>query len=398
MKHIPNVPWCRYILMLGIALIVPACGGGSGGGGQRADSTGFFIDSPVSGLSYQTSGGRSGVTGPDGSYSYVEGETVTFFIGAVVFPTIEAGPRITPFTVFGTSDATDPRVVNLARLLQTLDTDGDPANGITISPSATAAATAPVDFSDPSFDTDPTVVNLLDNGGGSNVLVSGGQAIAHLQSQTLVGSWYVVLAPGVHSTIVITFFPDGTYLMAEDGDPGTDPNGQDGMERGTYSWDPATGAFSATTTVDTSGQWGLSHPQGAVTVTISGDVLTYGDSGGNAYIYRLLPDASAIVGTWYVLEAPGVHSSFALTFFADGTYLHAEDGNPGTDPNGQDGMERGTYTWDAMTGAFVATPTVDTNLEWGLSHPQGSVTVVVNGNVLTYTDSSGSTDLRRLVP
>jgi len=85
-----------------------------------------------------------------------------------------------------------------------------------------------------------------------------------------------------------------------------------------------------------------------------------------------------------------------VTFFANGTYLLASDG-PSGDPFGHDGIERGTYTWNPATGAFTATAIVDTNGEWGLSHPQGSFTVTVNGNALTISDNEGPHTATRVI-
>jgi hypothetical protein len=58
------------------------------------------------------------------------------------------------------SSITNPAVVNLARLLQSIDTDGDPDNGIQISTQAhSAASDMAVDFSSATFDAD--VTNLI---------------------------------------------------------------------------------------------------------------------------------------------------------------------------------------------------------------------------------------------
>lgn len=46
--------------------------------------------------------------------------------------------------------------------------------------------------------------------------------------------------------------------------------------------------------------------------------------------------------------------------------MFIEDGNPLPDPSGQDGLEKGTYTWTSVTGAFSTNTAVNTNGEWGL--------------------------------
>lgn len=379
-------------LLVAAAVLGPSCGGSS-----NETLKGVFVDSPVGGLRY-SSGGHSGTTDAGGRFTYAAGDTITFSIGDTNLPTIPAGPILSPMTLFGTSDLLDARVVNLCRLLQTLDTDANPANGITIAAAAHAAATGQpvIDFASGTFDTDATIVNLLANGGGAASLVSGAQATAHLQSQTIVGSWYVLLAPGVHSSAVITFLSDGTYMMAEDGNPATDPSGMDGMERGLWAWNTVTHAFAAATQVDTSGQWGLSHPNGGpITVTINVDTLSMSDSNGITNLTRMNPSASnALVGSWKHMLPPGGHSSVVVTFFASGDYMMAEDGNPNVDPSGNDGMERGTYTWNSGTGAFTATATVDTNGQWGFSGNISNVTVV--GNALH--ENGVPTGFTRVIP
>jgi len=113
--------------------------------------------------------------------------------------------------------------------------------------------------------------------------------------------------------------------------------------------------------------------------------------------------SNSIVGSWLVATDGG---QAVITFFADGSYVHAEDGT--NDENGVDGMERGSYTWNDVTGAFASScPTVDTNGEWGLSHGGGGLTcsgstadgtnttVTIDSNMLTLGDT---TTAKRVVP
>ncbi len=46
--------------------------------------------------------------------------------------------------------------------------------------------------------------------------------------------------------VVVTLLANGQYLFAQDGDPVLDPNGEDGLEWGTYSYDGSTISFTAT--------------------------------------------------------------------------------------------------------------------------------------------------------
>ena len=121
-----------------ISLALSGCSDGDGKSGQSpfASSTetveGVFIDSTVAGLSYRTET-QSGMTDADGTFLYVEGETITFSIGRIVIGDTIAGSLLTPIDlVNGAENETDPAVTNICRLIQSLDSDCDPENGITI--------------------------------------------------------------------------------------------------------------------------------------------------------------------------------------------------------------------------------------------------------------------------
>jgi para-nitrobenzyl esterase len=116
---------------------------------------GYYYDSLVSGLNYESRSEdgvtHTGVTGEDddpGRFSYSEGDTVSFSLGDISLGQIVAKERVTPFDLVGIEERaiggcevdrvlpedTDAfrRVVNLAVLFQTLDTNGDHTDGIDI--------------------------------------------------------------------------------------------------------------------------------------------------------------------------------------------------------------------------------------------------------------------------
>lgn len=82
--------------------------------------TGYFIDSPVSGLYYQTSSDLSGRTNK-GSFQYRTGDVVSFFLGndenSYLLSTVSAQEVITP-TLISTKPS---RSINITRLLLSLD-------------------------------------------------------------------------------------------------------------------------------------------------------------------------------------------------------------------------------------------------------------------------------------
>jgi len=166
-------------------LLLSACGGGSNDPIKDPIETGIFLDSPVANLSYITPS-QSGKTNTDGEFKYQAGETITFSIGGFSFPSTIAGSVITPMDLVATVDINDPIVVKLARLLQSLDIDGNPENGIEISAEAhQALSDMSLDLGSDGFYAD--LESVLPNAGTENeTLVSESEAIAHLQNSVAV--------------------------------------------------------------------------------------------------------------------------------------------------------------------------------------------------------------------
>lgn len=172
--------------------------GAAGGGDPAAEQdnpvgdtlTGRFLDGSVAGLTYETAT-QSGLTGSDGSFNYLANESVTFSLGDIVLPAVTGADIITPLDIFSSQSIEDVRVQNLLRLLQTLDVDANPDNGIVLSDAATLNATGlNVDFSSPSFDSQ--VVNLVANSGSSNSsLIDTESALEHFMS-TLIAEGVVL--------------------------------------------------------------------------------------------------------------------------------------------------------------------------------------------------------------
>lgn len=149
----------KAIIIFGFLLVYMGCSGGGGAGDGDADDgnmdivvlTGYFTDGPVEGLQYDTVT-QSGYTGEDGSFRYVEGETVRFYIGSILIGQAIGASKITPFDLAGIAPPqtnleivrTMNRVnkcrfgtpfetaINITVFLQSLDEDGDFSNGIQI--------------------------------------------------------------------------------------------------------------------------------------------------------------------------------------------------------------------------------------------------------------------------
>lgn len=353
--------------------------------------TGVFVDSAVAGIGYRTET-KNGFTNNLGEYEYEEGETVTFFIGDLELPPVTAKGVVTPLDLAGTDDLSNPVVVNIARLLQSLDTDGDTSNGIQIPPGATSIATA-ADFDVPVeiFAANQAITTLVANSGSSTqTLVSVEAAIAHLQGSiaeqafSLIGSWYYQDESNSNPTkqfhIILSFLDNNRYVIANDEDD-EDDAGTDGFEQGSYTWNQRTHLLEITVENDTNGEWGFSHPcEGEVfKVEVRGDTLMLwadaavgegcGDSNEGPVkieFQRIKSETNPLVGSWLIEDKEEPLLALA-TFTADGQYLMLQD-SPADDA-GWPGIERGTYTYNTDTSGVTFATITDTNGQWGFSHP-----------------------------
>lgn len=148
-----------------------------------AVATGVFLDGAVVNIGYRTAT-QQGSTNSNGEFNYRPGESITFFIGNLELPAVLAGAIITPMEIANTTNLSDNQLTNILRLLQSLDADGNAANGIEITAAAIAAG-AVLDFSvaPEVFAQSPAVKELLQAAGSPNKeLISAEQARAHFQT------------------------------------------------------------------------------------------------------------------------------------------------------------------------------------------------------------------------
>ena len=92
-------------------------------------TTGRLIDAGVGGVSYITSSKIEGITDEKGTYNYNHGDMVEFKLGSLLIGKVTASAIVTPIDLAGESIV---RLENLLVLLQSLDGDGNPENGIII--------------------------------------------------------------------------------------------------------------------------------------------------------------------------------------------------------------------------------------------------------------------------
>jgi hypothetical protein len=118
---------------------------------------GQFIGSEVFGLRFETDS-QTGTTDVDGIFLYLAGEQVRFYVGDYLLGEVDAKEIITPFDLAGIEPLTGAeltqalaangkglafnKMLGIAGLLQTIDSDNNPDNGISITPEVAALFTA----------------------------------------------------------------------------------------------------------------------------------------------------------------------------------------------------------------------------------------------------------------
>ena len=118
--------------------LLVGCGGGSGSTPAATSSTGYLVDAAVANADYDcvADGTMNKKTGPDGSFTCKNMADVRFRLGNLVLGeiAIPADGYVFPQDMIGVTrnDVNDARVTAMAQLLQALDADGNPSNGITI--------------------------------------------------------------------------------------------------------------------------------------------------------------------------------------------------------------------------------------------------------------------------
>ena len=266
----------QILSMIPLVLALSACGGGSGSDSSlptnnSVTASGVFIDAEVKGLTYQSGSSAPRTTDANGTFTYTVGQPLTFSIGGVELGTLTDGAaRCTP------DDFVVP--LNIARFLQTLDADGDPANGIdlTLASAALAGTTvssAVFENGDPvafaanadiraavnvvAAATAPTGgrATLIDETTASTNLSKGASTV--FTNPDISGKAFMIIDPSVPEIGLIQFDADGTafdIFLTDTTDVGGDGKATD------ETW-----------SIDGNGIMTVSNPvDGATTVTMAG--------------------------------------------------------------------------------------------------------------------------------
>lgn len=231
-------------------------------------------------------------------------------------------------------------------------------------------------------------------------------SVSQTWAQSIVGAWSNNDTTAEGSSVLV-FLANGYFFQIQNAKASEAPHGFDGFERGTYTWNPTTGAFTATVLQDLNGDTGFSNLNGltGITLTVSGDTATANIPGSGAVTVSRVTGTSPIVGAWSFGNPAIADNSGVIVFLPNGVYFMARDGDSSAltgDPSGHDGIEHGTYSWNPTTGALTSSrtpaPYVDTNGKWGLSDPTGpqTFTVSADGLTLTVTEGTSSSSLARV--
>lgn len=216
-----------------------------------------------------------------------------------------------------------------------------------------------------------------------------------LAAQSIVGAWYFGDSRSDDSGVVV-FLDNGYYFHIVNADVFDAPTGLDGFERGTYTWNATTGAFSATTLYNGDGDLGLSDLSGVAgtVAAVYGDTLRV-EIFDEIVTLNRVSGASPIVGAWFDGNPAVPNDSGLVVFLQSGNYFLADEGV--ASGGGRTGIEHGTYSWNATTGAFTSSrspaPYVDTNGTWGLSDTTGPMTVRISADGRTLTATEGAQTL-----
>lgn len=330
---------------------------------------GVVIDSAVANLRYDGPAALDGTTDNVGQFNYLPGELITFKIGDIALPPVTGRPVITLFNFAGSNDINNTTLVNIARFLQSLDSDGDPANGISIPEQAHTAATGQaLDFSSASFDSQaaPIVANAIPG----RALINASTAIAHVQSTfdnspkqiPIAGAW--ITGSGANTRALI-LLENGMYYGVEGNCSATS---KPGYEFGSYAY--SGNALVLAVSADANGACGPNT--GARTATIAGDSLILDSATWSDVSYRTSGLSGLYVNKGYIGGADEV----AFTLLNDTQYISLEIEGSTIQ------IETGTYVWGGNANpAATFTPVASLDPISARTHP-----ILRNASLLTITD------------
>ncbi|SFP54385.1 hypothetical protein SAMN05216419_100645 [Nitrosomonas cryotolerans] len=431
-----------YLLSFTFIMSLSACDDSSKPTNNRklptGPTTGILTDALISGVSYTTSSGKAGITNDQGIYDYNHGDTVEFKLGHLTLANIQATPIVTPVAL---ADGSDNKLQNLLVLLQSLDSDGNPANGISILADTAAAVSASINLdSDPATFVDSTKLQtILEAGGIKNTAKTAEEANAHFLSQglnLLSTNIWVQYDDKNANVIRIATDNSGEYLQGvATPDDSCDENRvcggntiiKAGVEYGVANvldFDTRGFKIIGIPTIDTNLQAGLSHPRPTWRIhtdgfeLITSDIVTVQRKREQSSLFGelfhvaspivlssddepILTDvsekrynkmdniSSGIVGAW-VLDQDSIKTK-TLLFFPNKKFMlidpTGETHQSEQSECGMPGVEFASYDYDTSAKTLtISSYSYDTNGCAGFSETSGvplSFTINTEGNLAT---------------
>ena len=176
----------EWLVLPASTFVLIGCGGGGGGSASGSVATGqaFYVDSAVQGVDYNC-GSQVGVTGSKGEFTFEVGQSCTFSLDTIKLRDVAADKL---------KDGKEIQETNMeiARVLQSLDSDHNPENGIVIDSSYIKK------LIDPNMSTVNDIINTVYPG---FTVVSAAKAKAHLIRSILSSHTLYTEINGEHGTL-----------------------------------------------------------------------------------------------------------------------------------------------------------------------------------------------------
>ncbi|MBX9917022.1 MAG: adhesin [Nitrosomonas sp.] len=397
-------------------------------------ATGILVDSPVSGVAFAATSGKSGTTDEKGSFNFNHGDKIEFKLGGLTLGNIPGSQIVTPIELAGDNNN---KLQNLLVLLQSLDSDSDLSNGIAISRETAAAVKGSInlDSSPETFADSAGLKEIMEAGGISGEAVTPEAARTHFLSQgvaLLSAQIWVSYTNQTASVLRVAADSSGEYLQGDARpDDSCDENRvcggktvfQAGVEYGVAKatdFDSRGFKLVSTPSVDTNLKAGFSNPGPTRRVRTDGselinsDIVTVQRAREQGSVFgelfhiakpiqlsdenevaekevkesrysKIDNDANGIIGAWaYDSEAINTQT---VVFFPNGKYMMI-------DPTGatqredqakcaKPGIEFSSYTYNKGGNNFsLSSFTYNTNGCAGFSDVEGSIgfTLSSDGN------------------
>ena len=397
-------------------------------------ATGILVDSPVSGVAFAATSGKSGTTDEKGSFNFNHGDKIEFKLGGLTLGNIPGSQIVTPIELAGDNAN---KLQNLLVLLQSLDSDSDLSNGISISRETANAVKGSInlDSSPETFADSAGLKDIMEASGISGEVKTPEAARTHFLSQgvaLLSAQVWVSYTNQTASVLRVAADSSGEYLQGDARpDDSCDENRvcggktvfQAGVEYGVAKaadFDNRGFKLVSTPSVDTNLKAGFSNPGPTRRVRTDGselinsDIVTVQRAREQGSVFgelfhiakpiqlsdenevaekevkesrysKIDNDANGIVGAWaYDSEAIKTQTLF---FFPNGKYMMI-------DPTGatqredqvkcaKPGIEFSSYTYNKGGNNFsLSSFTYNTNGCAGFSDVEGSIgfTLSSDGN------------------